>query len=285
MSTDNASDNHESAILKYLTLPVAAKLLLGYFALYLALAYFLPFVHRGLPAAGQFGDMFGVVNAFASGLAMVGVAIAVWLQREQVVMQAAELKEAMQQAKQQTAALNAQLAAAQSQMQLEQKAYVERNKPSVYLDRREDPERRNHSNYVAHNAGGGFAINVFVFDVTLAEPGAIGSLGSGEERVLPLAINEALQDGAAGKRHLVVAEAPYTRTTQWTATLNLRTSQAGAHRGQILHAHASLEAQPPRGQHQTLRDYMTANRESFHKQLSELSEEGLGPRRLPEREE
>jgi hypothetical protein len=275
-----ADHRHSSVILKYLTVPNIGLLFLAYLLIYLAFAYALPRVHGGLGSAGQFGDMFGVLNAFASGIAMIGVALAVWLQREQVIMQAAELKDAMQQAKQQTAAMNAQLETAKSQMQLEQRDYIVRNKPVVYTNRREDPERKGNVHYVAHNAGGGFAVNVFYFDVSLATPIAIGSLAAGEERVLPQTVNNFLQEGGAGTRHLVVAEGPYTRTTQWSATFNLRTQEAGDHRGQVLHAHPSGVIQPRRGTYQPLADFMTANFRSFHEQLKLVSEDGLGPRLL-----
>lgn len=46
----------------------------------------------GIDNAGIFGDMFGAFNAFASGLAMLGVIAAILLQRDQNRMQAQELK-------------------------------------------------------------------------------------------------------------------------------------------------------------------------------------------------
>ena len=46
----------------------------------------------GLTERGQFGDMFGAVNALFSGLAMAGVIYAVYLQRTELVLQRHELK-------------------------------------------------------------------------------------------------------------------------------------------------------------------------------------------------
>ena len=50
------------------------------------------FVNTERAAAGQFGDMFGGFNALASGLAMLGVIGALYLQRKQNEMQAEELR-------------------------------------------------------------------------------------------------------------------------------------------------------------------------------------------------
>jgi len=45
-----------------------------------------------MPTGGQFGDMFGGLNAFFSGLAFFGVIYTIWLQREELGLQREELK-------------------------------------------------------------------------------------------------------------------------------------------------------------------------------------------------
>ena len=45
-----------------------------------------------MPTRGQFGDMFGGLNSFFSGLAFFGVIYTIWLQREELGLQREELK-------------------------------------------------------------------------------------------------------------------------------------------------------------------------------------------------
>src|SRR5688572_5866648 len=97
--------NGINATLQYLTLREIAAALLVYFVVYVLWVYIAPVVHTDFPSAGQFGDMYGVLNAFVSGLAMAGVILALFLQRDQNVMQARELKAALREAKEQTDAL------------------------------------------------------------------------------------------------------------------------------------------------------------------------------------
>lgn len=53
---------------------------------------FVPELYPGANERGQFGDMFGSVNALFSGLAFVGVVIAILLQRQELNAQREELK-------------------------------------------------------------------------------------------------------------------------------------------------------------------------------------------------
>ena len=55
---------------------------------YLVVKYFYP----DIAASGQFGDMFGTVNALFSGLAFLGVIYAIVLQREELQLQRKELE-------------------------------------------------------------------------------------------------------------------------------------------------------------------------------------------------
>lgn len=166
-------------------------------------------------------------------------------------------------------------AAAQRQLAQAGKEYLERNKPVVFIDRWEHPEQPGNFHYVMRNVGGGFAVNVYYFgyDNLLAVPTSLGSLPSGHERRLPDSVNQLLIDGHGGLKHLLVAEGPYSRTTQWTASINLRSQSAGQHHGQVLHALARPASEPPRWKHQNLVDYMNGNRAAFHGQLTALQEE------------
>ena len=57
-------------------------------AYFLAVNYFYP----DMVTRGQFGDMFGGINAFFSGLAFLGVVYAILLQREELGLQRRELE-------------------------------------------------------------------------------------------------------------------------------------------------------------------------------------------------
>jgi len=65
------------------------SLFVGAFAIYfLAVSY----VYSDMATRGQFGDMFGGLNAFFSGLAFLGVIYAIILQREELSLQRKELE-------------------------------------------------------------------------------------------------------------------------------------------------------------------------------------------------
>lgn len=65
----------------------ALVLYAGFFAIYGLVVWFA----LGTDRAGIFGDMFGALNTFVSGLAMLGVIAAIFLQLDQIQMQAHEL--------------------------------------------------------------------------------------------------------------------------------------------------------------------------------------------------
>lgn len=68
-----------------LTISFFILVFLGYF---LVVRYVLP----DWAESGQFGDMFGGLNAFFSGLAFLGVIYAIFLQREELSLQRKELE-------------------------------------------------------------------------------------------------------------------------------------------------------------------------------------------------
>lgn len=143
-------------------------------------------------------------------------------------------------------------------------------KPAVYIERVEDPDRQGHVNYSVRNAGGGPAVNVFymgLFDLGFGEPRSLGAVAASDVRALPYQINSELQQGHGGIAYLLIAEGHYTRTTQWTPTLNLRTQTAGRHGGQVLFRGAKPTIAPPRFEFQSLRDYLANNRDGFAEQL------------------
>jgi hypothetical protein len=86
-------------------------------------------------------------------------------------------------------------------------------------------------------------------------------------------------------RGLVVAEGPYSRTTQWTPTLNLRTQEGGDHKGQVLHSPATVTQEPPRFQNQNLHDNMRANDEGFRRQLRAFDADNLAAPLLNRKQE
>jgi hypothetical protein len=229
--------------------------------------------------------MFGVVNAFASGLAMAGVAIAVWLQRDQVLMQrdqlqlqSHELKMAAKEAKQQTAVLTAQLENAAAQRAREEKSYIERNKPMVFSDRvlREDGVGYD---YMIRNVGGGFAVNVYFIaeDARAFSAGelpvrALGSLAPNAEMRFPEILRQAITDSENHPvPHILLAEGPYTRTTQWTATLNYRSALHDRREGHVQHQVATTLVAPPRFQRQSLRTFLWNNLADVQRQLQDLA--------------
>ncbi|NLD55927.1 MAG: hypothetical protein GX652_14850 [Burkholderiaceae bacterium] len=62
------------------------------------------FIYSGLPKwdeRGQFGDMFGVVNSFFSGLAFVGIIYTIYLQQQELALQRQELALTRQEVKKQ----------------------------------------------------------------------------------------------------------------------------------------------------------------------------------------
>jgi hypothetical protein len=81
-------------------------------------------------------------------------------------------------------------------------------------------------------------------------------------------------EGHDGVRYVLIAEALYTRTTQWNPILNFRTQTAGLHRGQVLARPVEPAVAPPRWAYQNLRDYVANNnRQRFAEQLIAFGEE------------
>jgi hypothetical protein len=273
--------------LRWLTMPVVLAITAAYLAMW-AVYGVLVYKTTGLQRGGLFGDMFGAFNALVSGLAMLGVVVAILLQREQNRMQAQELKlqrqelqETREELKGQREALEAQNVHAQAQAQAAQdqlgrwdKDYIERNKPVVFSDRAEDREDRGGNyHYVMRNVGGGFAVNVYFIDAAhpFETPLALGSLAPNAERQMPMAVNRALASAENGLRHLLIAEGPATRTTQWTPTLNFRTADNDIRKGQVQHRVARVQNPSPAGEPQPLRVFLENNRLNLLTQLESLN--------------
>jgi len=121
---------------------------------------------------------------------------------------------------------HAQLALTQAEFKESHRRLLVAQKPVVYTERAEHPEHPGRVNYWIRNAGGGPAINVYylgLFDLAFQDPIALGAVAADDARVLPAAVKTTLHNGDAGIKFVLLAEAPYTRTTQWTPTLNIRT--------------------------------------------------------------
>lgn len=70
--------------------------------------YYIPILYPRSEEAGQFGDMFGGVNALFGGLAFAGVIFAILLQKKELQLQRQELKETREELKGQKEQLEAQ---------------------------------------------------------------------------------------------------------------------------------------------------------------------------------
>jgi hypothetical protein len=191
MSNDDQATERSNATLRYLTWRNFWIAIAVYTLLYVVYALGARYGLGASDKAGEFGDMFGAVNAYVSGLAMFGVLIAILLQRDQNIMQAVELRAALREAKEQTAAFRAQVKTAEEKAALDGKTYIEGNKPIVFCDRvgRSDGVG---FDYVMRNVGGGFAINVYFIaeDAPVPPTGelpvrALGSLAADAEKPFP----------------------------------------------------------------------------------------------------
>jgi hypothetical protein len=83
--------------------------------------YALTLLHSGynLAECGQFGDMFGAVNALFSGLALAGVIVAILLQKEELALQRKELKDTREEMQRSTKAQNESQKALNKQVDLQ----------------------------------------------------------------------------------------------------------------------------------------------------------------------
>ncbi len=68
-------------------------ILVIYSAFCIGYGFFVLKAWPNLSDAGNFGDMYGAFNAFVSGIAMMGVVVAIYLQKRQNTLQANELKQ------------------------------------------------------------------------------------------------------------------------------------------------------------------------------------------------
>jgi hypothetical protein len=72
---------------KLLTLLISAVIVI-----WLATPFLVSMLHAGMPERGQFGDLYGSVNALFSGLAFAGLFYTIYLQTKQIRLQQSELK-------------------------------------------------------------------------------------------------------------------------------------------------------------------------------------------------
>jgi hypothetical protein len=185
-------------------------------------------------------------------------------------------KQLVHKAEAQRALLADQVAQGYAEYTESQRRLLIAQKPAVYIERVEDPDRQGHVNYSVRNAGGGPAVNVYyvgLFDLEFGEPRSLGAVAASDVRALPYLINKQLQEGHGGIAYVLIAEGHYTRTTQWSPTLNLRTPTAGRHGGQVLFRSARPTVAPPRFEFQSLRDYLANNGDGFAEQLLTFSKE------------
>lgn len=172
-----------------------------------------------------------------------------------------------------SASAHGQNTAAQEELGLARKTYIENNKPVVYCDRYEHPGAAGSYTYVLRNVGGGFALNVYFLDHPAGRiPIALGSLAASAERAFPHMLQNELCQARSGAGHVLLAEGQFTRTTQWTPTLNFRTPEGGsdARGGHVEHATGIPHVPPPRFQYQGLAEYLSSNGRSLREQLENL---------------
>ena len=226
--------------------------------------------------AGLFGDMFGAFNAFFSGLAMFGVVGALMLQRRQNQMQSEELALQRQELADTRIEIAGQTKALEGQLLRWDKDYIERHKPIVFVDR-VSPSDGGHD-YVMRNVGGGVALNVYFVpeDATPNQSGvwpvrALGSLAADSEKRLPDELSRAFRDSTEhAVPHLLIAEGLYSRTTQWTPTLNYRSPDYDPAEGHVEHRVATVLHPSKRFERQSSRVFLASNAADLLQQLTTL---------------
>jgi hypothetical protein len=159
----------------------------------------------------------------------------------------------------------------QEQLADSRKESIQQNKPIVFADRREDLTNEGDYHYFIRNVGGGFAVNVYCLyeDDPQAHPTPLGSLRPGEERPFPYRFDRALCEASAGAPFVLIAEGPFSRTTQWTPTLNWRTDHTNIvlGDGQVHHRLAGVKVPPPRFKDQSLGAFLEGNMVALQSQL------------------
>mgnify|MGYP003346867624 CR=1 FL=1 len=119
--------------------------------------------------------------------------------------------------------------------------HLQANKPIVITERIEDPHTRAF-HYFIRNVGAGTAINVwFLDDDSKVSPRvrSLGALAAKGSRLLIAEVEGSLCNSGGNFRHVLAAEGIISRTSQWTLTLNARSSQAG---GEMTHCLARITA-------------------------------------------
>jgi hypothetical protein len=70
---------------------IVAGFFVGVLVLWIATPFAVKYLYSEMPERGQFGDLFGTINALFSGLAFVGIIAAILLQRQELQLQREEL--------------------------------------------------------------------------------------------------------------------------------------------------------------------------------------------------
>jgi hypothetical protein len=154
---------------------------------------------------GRFGpvDLWQAQMGLAQGLLLVNTLIIVWVSTWAM--------------EQQTDSVRRQLALAEGEVRAASHARWQDNKPIVFTDRRDDPDKgAGHYRNVIRNVGGGFAVNVYCLtgdDLKHPNIWSLGALAAQHERVLD-------PESPFDEPHIIVAEGLHTRTRRWNPTLN-----------------------------------------------------------------
>lgn len=116
-------EKQEDKPLKLKSRHVAAILVFVFGAWLLTPIILLLLAGKSLTDSGQFGDLFGSINALFSGLAFAGVIIALFYQRQELELQRQELR-----------ATRAELAGSREQMQLQNATLTKQNFESTFFN-------------------------------------------------------------------------------------------------------------------------------------------------------
>lgn len=117
---------------------------------------------NGWQDRGSFGDMFGAVNALFSGVALLGVIYAIFLQKEELELQRIELRRSAEAQEKSEVALRGQIKEMQEQSELQLLPFVVLTTSSG-----------GSGNYVIRNVGNGPAMNIQVALMLPTPDGAI----------------------------------------------------------------------------------------------------------------
>ena len=113
-----------------------------------------------LEKRGVFGDMFGSLNALFSGIALVGVIFAVFMQRKELQLQREDLQRSIKAQEESSQALSEQLKEMQEQTEFQKL-------PFLVVKISSCSTTGGGSTYSVFNIGNSTAINVLIYDITV----------------------------------------------------------------------------------------------------------------------